>query len=73
MPEISGFDVVESLNRHPQTTRIPIIVLTAKETTAEDRDRLNGYVSAIMDKAAFEGDRFGIEIRRAMTARADAS
>jgi signal transduction histidine kinase/CheY-like chemotaxis protein len=70
MPDVSGFDVVEALNTHPETTRIPIIVLTAMEITTEERVRLNGYVSTIMGKAAFDSGRFGVEIRRAMTARA---
>jgi CheY-like chemotaxis protein len=73
MPEISGFDVVDSLNRQPQTTRIPIIVVTAKDITADDRARLNGYVSTIVNKAAFDKDRFVVEIRRAMTARTHAA
>jgi PAS domain S-box-containing protein len=70
MPDVSGFDVAEALNTHPETTSIPIIVLTAKEITAEDRMRLNGYVMAIMGKAGFDAARFGVEFRRAMTARA---
>ncbi|HEX7020406.1 MAG TPA: response regulator [Gemmatimonadaceae bacterium] len=73
MPDVSGFDVVEALNRIPQTTAIPIIVLTAKEITADERKRLNGYVSTIMSKAAFEMGRFGVEIRRAMAVHAAAT
>jgi PAS domain S-box-containing protein len=69
MPEVSGFDVVEALNEHPQTTRIPIIVLTARDITTADRTRLNGYVSAIMQKAAFDSGRFAVEVRRAMSAQ----
>ena len=51
MPEVNGFDVVEALKRSPDTARIPILVVTAKQITAEDRARLNGYVTAIMEKA----------------------
>ncbi len=70
MPEVNGFDVVTALNTHPQTTRIPVVVLTAKEITSEDRERLNGYVSHIMQKAAYDAARFNTEIHRAMTPRA---
>ena len=54
MPEVNGFDVVEALQATPETARIPILVVTAKQITAADRARLNGYVTAIMEKASFE-------------------
>ena len=58
MPDVSGFDVVEALRIDPDTARIPILVVTAKQVTAEDRSKLNGYVTAIMEKAEFDRDRF---------------
>jgi PAS domain S-box-containing protein len=69
MPDVNGFDVVEALNKHPATARIPILVVTAKDITAEDRTRLNGYVTKIMEKADFDQDRFTAEVRRAMSGR----
>ena len=69
MPDINGFDVVEALKGRPDTARIPILVVTARNITDEDRARLNGYVTAIMEKAAFDRDRFTAEIRRAMSGR----
>ena len=69
MPEVNGFDVVEALKGRPDTATIPIVVVTAKHITAEDRVRLNGYVTAIVEKAEFNRDRFRAEIRRAMSGR----
>jgi CheY-like chemotaxis protein len=69
MPEVNGFDVVEALQLRPDTARIPILAVTAKQITAEDRARLNGYVTVIMEKAEFESDRFTAEVRRAMSGR----
>ncbi len=69
MPEVSGFDVVQTLNLHPGTARIPVLVVTAKPITPRDRSRLNGYVSAIMEKGDFTGSRFEAEVRRAMSGR----
>jgi PAS domain S-box-containing protein len=69
MPEVSGFDVVEALNGRPDTARIPILVVTAKQVTDEERAKLNGYATTIMDKAAFDPDRFTAEVRRAMSGR----
>jgi PAS domain S-box-containing protein len=69
MPEVSGFDVVAALHENPDTASIPILVVTAKHITAEDRERLNGYVMTIMEKANFDRDRFVGEVRRAMAGR----
>jgi PAS domain S-box-containing protein len=69
MPEVSGFDVVSALHEDPETASIPILVVTAKHITAEDRERLNGYVMTIMEKANFDRDRFVGEVRRAMAGR----
>jgi len=70
MPDVNGFDVVAALNTHPDTARIPVLVVTAKEITAEDRAKLSGYVTAIMEKAEVGRDRFTTEVRRAMSGRA---
>ena len=69
MPEMSGFDVVAALQLHPETARIPILVVTATRVTAEDRQKLNGFVTAIMEKADFDRARFAAEIRRALSGR----
>jgi len=69
MPEVNGFDVVEALSEHPNTARIPVVVVTAKEITAEDRAKLHGYVTRIMEKTGFDAARFMAEVRRALAGR----
>ena len=69
MPDVNGFDVVEALKLRPDTARIPVLVVTAKEITSADRARLNGFVAAIVEKAASDRDRFAVEVRRAMSGR----
>jgi DNA-binding response OmpR family regulator len=69
MPEVNGFEVVRTLNEHPETAGTPIIVVTSKEVTTEDRVRLNGYVTAIMNKTGVDPDCFTDEVRRAMAGR----
>ncbi len=69
MPEMNGFEVVEEIHKYPETARIPILVVTAKDVTVEDRAKLNGYVTAIMEKSTFDHDRFRDEVRRAMSGR----
>ncbi|MEP6691976.1 MAG: response regulator, partial [Gemmatimonadaceae bacterium] len=69
MPDVSGFDVVEALQQRSDTARIPILVVTAKQITEEDRARLKGYVTTIIAKAEFDDDRFTAEVRRATAGR----
>jgi CheY-like chemotaxis protein len=69
MPDMNGFDVVDALHRGKETAGIPIVVVTAKEISDEDRVTLNGFVTAIMGKAEFDRDRFKLEVRRAVSGR----
>jgi len=54
MPDVTGFDVVEALRAEEATRSIPIMVLTAKELTEDDKRALNGHVAA-----AFQRDSVG--------------
>ena len=69
MPEMNGFDVVESLSDHEATAGIPVLIVTAKQLTADDRANLNGHVTTIMEKTEFSRERFIAEVRRAMSGR----
>ncbi|MDQ3159538.1 MAG: response regulator, partial [Pseudomonadota bacterium] len=69
MPDVSGFEVVEALSQHPETARIPILVLTAKQVTPLDRATLNRNsenVIHIVKKAGFDRLGFMSEVRRAL-------
>jgi CheY-like chemotaxis protein len=52
MPEMDGFELVEELRHHEAWRQIPILVVTAKDLTPEDHERLNGYVQKILQKGA---------------------
>ena len=67
MPGFSGFDVVEALQLDRSTNAIPVIVLTAKVITPEDRRRLNGHILQILEKAGFQAERFLGEVHRALS------
>lgn len=49
MPEMDGFEFVEYLREHHEEWT-PIVIMTAKEITAEDRQRLNGAVEFLLTK-----------------------
>jgi CheY-like chemotaxis protein len=69
MPEVSGFDVVKTLQRNVETARIPILVVTARQITSVDRaalDSNSGKHIHIVEKAGFNRVRFIAEVRRAL-------
>ncbi|HYY16203.1 MAG TPA: response regulator, partial [Gammaproteobacteria bacterium] len=57
MPEVSGFEVVQRLKEHPHTKETPIFIVTLKDLTAEDKQKLNSLVAAVMPKGAFSRER----------------
>ena len=69
MPEVNGFDVVRALAQQADTADIPILVVTAKQITADDRAKLSGWVSSIIEKDGFDQAHFAAEVRRAMSGR----
>jgi CheY-like chemotaxis protein len=69
MPDVNGFDVVQALNEHAETSRIPVLIVTAKQITLEDRKKLSGFVTTILEKGTFERGHFISEVRRAMSGR----
>jgi signal transduction histidine kinase/DNA-binding response OmpR family regulator len=64
MPGMSGFEVAGMLKDHPTTARIPILVLTSKEISADDRRELQSKVAACVQKGTSARDQLVSEIRR---------
>ncbi len=54
MPEMNGFEVAATLRDDPTTAGIPIVVLTAKELTTQDRQRLHGKIQGVLAKAPMD-------------------
>jgi PAS domain S-box-containing protein len=55
MPEMDGFEFIARVRDESRWRRIPIIVVTAKTLTAEDRARLNGQVQHLVHKGEYSG------------------
>ncbi|PJF44309.1 MAG: threonine synthase [Phototrophicales bacterium] len=56
MPEMDGFQLIEALKADTETHDIPIIVLTAKELTPAERQRLAGRIDSMLQKGSFLND-----------------
>ncbi len=63
MPEMDGFSVLDALKGSPETATIPVIVVTAKSLTKEEKHRLDGQIQKLMQKGDFLNDELLKEIR----------
>jgi len=62
MPRLDGFGVIESLRANPDTRDLPIIVISAKELTADEAQKLTETVTLVMKKQDFRGEKLVDEI-----------
>src|SRR5262245_38012055 len=51
MPKMDGFEFMDELRGRPDWKEVPVVVITAKDLTQEDTDRLNGGVERIIQKS----------------------
>ncbi len=58
MPGIDGFGLVEELKLDPRTKDIPVVVVSAKDITTEERSRLNGQIEALYQKGSLPTRKF---------------
>jgi threonine synthase len=63
MPEVDGFGVLDALKANSSTAHIPVVVVTAKELTSEEKERLRGQIHALMQKGEFMSDELADEVR----------
>jgi signal transduction histidine kinase/CheY-like chemotaxis protein len=68
MPGMSGFEVAGSLKQNPRTANIPILVLTSKEISTDDRALLHTKVSSFVQKGNSAKEQLVREIRRVTAA-----
>ena len=71
MPELDGFGFTEDLRQIPGCQHVPVIVITAKDLTAEDRARLNGETCRILQKASFSPENLLAEIRELVSSQVE--
>ena len=57
MPVMDGFEFLTLLRQNPSLAKIPVVVITAKDLSPEDRERLNGSVNQIIQKGALDREK----------------
>ena len=58
MPGVDGFGLVEELKLDPRTKNIPVVIVSAKDITPEERKRLNGHIEAVYQKGSLPTRKF---------------
>ncbi len=53
MPEIDGFEILDTMKSDQELRDIPVIVITAKDLTSEDYQRLSGRIESLLQKGEF--------------------
>ena len=69
MPGMDGFEVVEALRSEPGTKTIPVVILTSKSMTSEDKKRLKGRIMYVARKTEFDLSGLAGILRWASTSR----
>ena len=64
MPEMDGFAFLAELRKKEIWQSIPVVVLTSKDLSAEERSRLTGNVERILQKGAYSRDTLLHEVRK---------
>ncbi len=72
MPGMSGFEVAGALKEDASTCNIPIVVLTSKEISPDDRRELQSKVTMFVQKGTSAREQLVREIRRLEQRRANA-
>jgi len=68
MPDMDGFMFLQEIARHPEWQSIPVVVLSAKELTAQEREWLSEHARAVIAKSAGSSRDLSTEVRLALRA-----
>jgi signal transduction histidine kinase/DNA-binding response OmpR family regulator len=69
MPGMDGFEVVEALRADPDTRSVPVVILTSKSMTQQDKERLQGRITYVARKTEFDLSGLASLLRWASTSR----
>jgi CheY-like chemotaxis protein len=67
MPVMDGFEFVMEMHKLDSPPAIPIVVVTAKDLTEEDRRRLNGGVVGLIEKGGLDRESLLAQLRKQVT------
>lgn len=69
MPIMNGFDFIREVRKNREWAGIPVVILTAKDLTVEDRQQLRGNVESVLQKGDYSREQLLDEVRQLVQAR----
>ena len=70
MPKMDGFEVLAKLRQNDRWSDIPVIIVTAKTLTQQERELLRRGATHVMQKGALEQAQLVAQARQALGLRA---
>jgi CheY-like chemotaxis protein len=64
MPEMDGFEFVAEMRKNEAWQSVPVVVLTSKDLSADEKRRLQGNVEKVLQKGAYGREALLREVRR---------
>jgi CheY-like chemotaxis protein len=68
MPGMDGFEFLAALRDREDCRSVPVVVLTAKDLTADEHAQLHGSIEAVLRKASLGSEQFLAEVGAVMGA-----
>jgi DNA-binding response OmpR family regulator len=70
---MDGFEMLERMRREDAWRAVPVIIVTAKDLTREEVDRLNGRVVKVLQKGTYRRPDLLDDVRALLASRASVS
>ena len=68
MPVMDGFETLRLLREDPDTAELPVVIITAKDLSSEEREALQQGAARIIEKNGLERKSLMRELRASMKA-----
>jgi threonine synthase len=73
MPEMDGFSLLDQFKNRQHTRFVPVVVVTAKELTPDEWEKLDGKIERLITKGNFLNDELIAEIEQMLNPSGDTS
>ncbi len=64
MPGMDGFEVLDEIRSNPDTQNLPVIIVTAKELSDQEKIRLRGRVITVITKGKTNHEQLNLQIEK---------
>jgi len=66
MPVMDGFEALHRLRDDPETRNLPVVIITAKDLSREEREELQRHTTRVIEKNGLDRERILAELRASL-------